>query len=83
MAAAKRTLKPGEMLDGGGGYAVYGLAEKADIAREANFLPLGLAEGIHVTKKILPDGVITYDDVELNENSFLLKLRREQDRTFG
>ena len=82
LAAAKKTLEPGAVLDGGGGYAVYGVAERADIARKENLLPLGLAEGIRVTKKIPPDGVIGYDDVELDEASFLLKLRREQDRVF-
>lgn len=82
LAAAKHTLKPGEMLDGGGGYAVYGVAEKADIAREQNLLPLGLAENIRVVKEIPADGVVSYDDVELNEDSFLLRLRREQDRIF-
>jgi len=82
LAAAKRELKPGDILDGGGGYTVYGLAERAEIAREENCLPLGLAENIKVTGKIPPDGVLTYDDVELNEDSFLLKIRRMQDKTF-
>jgi len=82
LAAAKRTLKPGDILDGGGGYTAYGLAEKADIAREENLLPLGLAENIRVTQEVPPDGVVGYDDVELNEDSFLLKLRRMQDKTF-
>lgn len=82
VTTAKKTLKPGDTLDGGGGYTVYGLAEKADIAREENLLPLGLAEDINVARKIPEDSVITYDDVELNENSFLLKLRRMQDATF-
>jgi predicted homoserine dehydrogenase-like protein len=82
LAAAKKTLKPGDVLDGGGGYAVYGLAERADIARQENLLPLGLAEGIRVVKEVPADGVISYDDVELDEDSFLLKLRREQDRIF-
>jgi len=82
LAAAKKTLNPGDILDGGGGYTVYGLAEKADIARRENLLPLGLAEDIRVIKKIPEDGVLTYDDVELNEDSFLLKLRRKQDKIF-
>jgi len=82
LAAAKRTLKPGDMLDGGGGYTTYGLAEKAGVAREENLLPLGLAENIRVAKEVPPDGVVSYDDVELNEDSFLLKLRRKQDKTF-
>jgi len=82
LAAAKRTLKPGDTLDGGGGYTAYGLAEKAEVARKENLLPLGLAENIRVTRRIPPDGVVSYDDVELNEDSFLLKLRRIQDKTF-
>jgi len=82
LAAAKKTLNPGDVLDGGGGYTLYGVAEKAEIAREENCLPLGLAENIKIVKKIPPDGVLTYDDVELNEDSFLLKLRRVQDKTF-
>ncbi|MFQ6094573.1 MAG: NAD(P)H-dependent oxidoreductase [Candidatus Bathyarchaeia archaeon] len=82
LAAAKKTLKSGDILDGGGGYTAYGLAERADIAREENLLPLGLAEGIRVVKEVPPDGVISYDDVELNEDSFLLKLRRMQDKAF-
>ncbi|MCW3976200.1 MAG: hypothetical protein NWE86_08190, partial [Candidatus Bathyarchaeota archaeon] len=82
VATAKNDLKTGDILDGGGGYTIYGLAEKADIAREENLLPLGLAENIKIVKKIPKDGVITYDDVKLNENSFLLKLRRIQDATF-
>jgi len=82
LAAAKKTLKPGHALDGGGGYAVYGLAERAEIAREENLLPLGLAEGIRVAKEVPADEVISYDDVELDEGSFLLKLRREQDSIF-
>lgn len=83
VAAAKKILKPGDILDGGGGYAMYGLAEKAEIAKEENLLPIGLAEDIRVIRRIPEDGVITYDDVELNEDSFLLKLRRMQDSTYN
>lgn len=82
LAAAKKKLKPGETLDGGGGYSLYGVAEKAEIARKENLLPLGLAEGIRLVKEIPPDGIIRYEDVELNEDSFLLKLRRIQDKNF-
>ena len=37
---AKRDLKQGEVLDGGGGYTVNGLIEKAEIARSEKLLPL-------------------------------------------
>lgn len=51
LAAAKKKLKPGDLLDGGGGYTVYGVAEKAEVAREEGLLPLGLAEGVRVKKE--------------------------------
>jgi len=71
------------MLDGGGGYMVYGLAEKEEIAREENLLPFELAEKIRILERIPKDGIIKYDDVEMNESSFLLKLRRMQDHIYN
>lgn len=82
ITAAKKDLKPGDVLDGSGGYTVYGLAEEADIAKKENLLPLGFADGIQVIREISRDKVITYDDVKLNEESFLSKLRQMQDATF-
>jgi predicted homoserine dehydrogenase-like protein len=82
LAGVKSTLQPGDILDGGGGYTCYGVAEKAEIAREEGFLPLGLAEGIKVVQTVPPHGLLRYEDVELDEDSFLLQQRRIQDRTF-
>jgi predicted homoserine dehydrogenase-like protein len=82
ITTAKRDIEVGETLDGEGGYTVYGLAEDARISREENFLPMGLANGIKVKRKIKADEIVTYDDVELNEGSFALRLRRLQESTF-
>jgi predicted homoserine dehydrogenase-like protein len=81
IAVAKRDLKSGEVLDGSGGYTVNGLCEKATIAREENLLPLGLASDVTLQADVNKGEAITYGDVELNENSFVLKLRRLQDAT--
>jgi predicted homoserine dehydrogenase-like protein len=78
VAAAKKNLKPGTILDGEGGYTVYGIIEKADVARAERLLPVGLTEGAEVFHEIPEDGMITYDDVKLRE-SFTLNLRRLQD----
>jgi len=81
ITVAKRDLKPGEELDGSGGYTVYGLIERAEIARAQNLLPLGLAERVKL-KQAVPQGTaISYDMVDLNEDSFVLNLRRLQDAT--
>ncbi len=81
IAAAKKDLAPGELLDGGGGYAVYGLAADACVSRKAHFLPIGLANGVRVKHRIAADDVLTYDDVDLDEASFSLQLRRMQEST--
>ena len=78
---AKRDLKAGEELDGSGGYTVNGVCEKADAARAENLLPLGLAYGVEMKRGVAQGTALTYDMVELDEDSFVLKLRRQQDAT--
>ncbi len=78
-AVAKRPLRPGNVLDGIGGSAFYSLIDTYDAAREERLLPVGLAKGARVTRPVAPDQPITYDDVELNETSTILDLRRLQD----
>ena len=81
ITVAKRDLKAGEILDGSGGYTVNGLIEKAEIARAENLLPLGLADGTKLKCDVSQGETISYDMVELDEDSFVLKLRRLQDAT--
>ena len=83
VTAAKCSLRPGTVLDGEGGYTVYGLAENAKVARSERLLPMGLAKGARVVRAVAEDAVLSYDDVALDEDSFALKLRRLQDHTFS
>lgn len=81
VTVAKRDLKAGEMLDGGGGYTVLGQSEKAKVAKEEGLLPLGLAGGAVLKEDVKQRAVIGYGMVELQEDSLVLQLRREQDET--
>jgi predicted homoserine dehydrogenase-like protein len=83
IAVAKRDLKPGDELDGGGGYTVYGLAEKYDVARAQNLLPFGFAYSGRVNRPVAIDEALTWDDVDVNRSGFLYELRQEQDRLLG
>ena len=83
ITVAKRHLKQGEILDGGGGYTVNGLIEKAETAHSENLLPLGLAPGAKLKQDLTKGAAITYDMVTLDEDSFILKLRRLQDATLN
>ena len=81
ITVAKRNLKAGEVLDGSGGYTVNGLIERAEIACTENLLPLGLSDGSKLKRDVSQGEAISYDMVELDEDSFVLKLRRLQDAT--
>ena len=79
LTLAKRALQPGERLDEFGGYTFYGAIELAETARALNALPVGLAPGARVRRPVAAGQVITWDDVELDEASVVVKLRRQQD----
>ena len=79
MAVAKRDLQPGEKLDEFGGYTFYGLMDRAEEVRKENALPVGLAIGAEIISKVKDGEIITWEDVKINENSTVVKLRRQQD----
>ena len=79
ITAAKRDLKAGEVLDGGGGYTVVGRCEKATVARAENLLPLGLAGGGVLKVDVARGQAISYAMVDIQADSFVAKLRRMQD----
>lgn len=79
VATAKRNLEPGEMLDGIGGFTVYGVIDAADDAAQYGGLPLGLTGGARVVKKVAAGTPLTYNDVELDETSLIVTLRKLQD----
>ncbi len=78
VAAAKKDLKPGTILDGEGGYTVYGMIETAETAKAEGLVPLGLTQRAEVIHEIPEDGMIRYDNVRLPD-SFTANLWRLQD----
>jgi len=83
MTIAKKNLNDGDILERFGGYTNYGLMELADQARQLNALPVGLSPGARIIRPVKAGQIITWDDVELNEKSTVVKLRREQDIIFA
>jgi predicted homoserine dehydrogenase-like protein len=79
MTVTKRDLMPGERLDDFGGYTFHGVMDRAEVARELNALPVGLAPGAEVVQPVAAGNVLTWDDVKLEEDSIVVKLRRQQD----
>jgi predicted homoserine dehydrogenase-like protein len=83
VATAKRALKPGELLDGEGGYTVVGRLMPAQDSLAQGCLPLGLAHGWKVLKPVAADQPVRWSDVAVDANVSAVKLRREMERVFG
>ncbi|NLB71933.1 MAG: NAD(P)-dependent oxidoreductase [Chloroflexi bacterium] len=77
---AKKDMKAGEYLDGLGAYTVYASFHSYSEAKALNALPIGLVNGKTRLKEDVKKGqLITYQMVDLAEDSYILKLRKEQD----
>ena len=83
VATAKRALKPGELLDGEGGYTVVGRLMPAQDSLAQGCLPLGLAHGWKVLKPIAAGQPVRWSDVAVDANVSAVKLRREMEQAFG
>jgi predicted homoserine dehydrogenase-like protein len=80
VATAKRDLKAGEMLDGEGGYTVYGKLMPASDSLKAGGLPIGLAHKVQLVKGVAAGRPVTWSDVAIDETSEAVKIRREMER---
>ena len=82
VAVAKRDFKPGDMLDGEGGYTVWGKLMPAADSIAQRCLPIGLAHDANVVSSVAKGALIRSDDVELKDSA-ALRLRREMEQLFG
>jgi predicted homoserine dehydrogenase-like protein len=78
VCAAKRPLAAGEVLDGEGGYTVYGIIDDAAAARRERLLPMGLCRGARIARPVPEDGLVRIEDVVLDTSGPLYSLWEEQ-----
>ena len=83
VATAKKDLKVGEMLDGEGGYCVWGKQTPADRSLDDGLLPLGLAHNVKLKRDIATGAAVKWDDVEYDPHDVAVKVRREMEAAFG
>ncbi|MGB2288903.1 MAG: flagellar biosynthesis protein FlgA, partial [Candidatus Puniceispirillaceae bacterium] len=69
-------LPSGSLLDGEGGFTIYGGVRPAADTIQQNLLPLGLANHVKLKRAIRKDQPITIDDVELDAGSAAYKMRQ-------
>lgn len=82
VAIAKRDLRAGEVLDGEGGYTVYGKAIPATRSLANGALPIGLAHRVRLTRPVAAGSSVTYADVAAPTGSRAYDLRREMEQAF-
>ncbi len=81
VATAKRDLKPGDMLDGEGGYTVWGKLLPAATSKRMGGVPLGLAHGVKVIRPVAKGQSLTWDDVAMDTSTHAYQIRREMEAT--
>ena len=83
VSVAKRDIKKGEKFDSIGGEMIFGSLEAKEDQEKGKHLPIGIVtEGAFAKRDIKKGSLLTYDDVALNNNSEIVKLRKIQDDYF-
>ncbi len=83
VATAKRDLAVGEVLDGEGGYTVWGKLLPADRSLRLGGLPLGLAHGIKLLRPVKKGQSLSWADVAIDTSTAAYKLRGEMEGMFA
>lgn len=82
VATAKRDLQAGEVLDGEGGFTVYGKLLPARESLALGGLPLGLAHGVKLLRPVPAGRPVGWDDVAFDPNATAVRFRREMEAVF-
>jgi predicted homoserine dehydrogenase-like protein len=83
VATAKRSLKAGEVLDGEGGFCVWGKQVPAERSLAEGLLPLGLAHDVPLSRNIAEGECLKWSDVRCDESNLAIKTRREMEAAFS
>jgi predicted homoserine dehydrogenase-like protein len=83
VATAKRDLKAGEMLDGEGGFCVWGKQTPAKMSLKEGYLPLGLAHKVRLNRDVATGSRLRWSDVDYDPKDATVMFRREMESEFA
>ncbi|MBC7942297.1 MAG: flagellar biosynthesis protein FlgA [Chitinophagaceae bacterium] len=83
VATAKRDLQPGDLLDGEGGFTVWGKLQPASASRAMGGLPLGLAHDVRVLRPVAKGQCLTWADVAVDTRTHAYRVRKEMEAEFA
>ena len=83
VATAKRDLKPGDLLDGEGGYTVWGKLLPAARSAAIGGLPLGLAHAVRVVRPVAKGESLSWADVAMDTGTNAYRTRKAMEAMFA
>ncbi len=83
VATAKRDLAPGDLLDGEGGYTVWGKLLPAATSMQLGALPLGLAHDVKVVRPVRKGQSLSWADVAVDTGTRAWQIRQEMEALFA
>jgi predicted homoserine dehydrogenase-like protein len=83
VAVAKRALRKGEILDGEGGFTVWGRQTPAEVSLNEGYLPLGVASDVKLNSDIAEGQPLRWSDAAIDPNATAVRVRREMEETFA
>jgi predicted homoserine dehydrogenase-like protein len=83
VAVAKKDLSAGKVLDGEGGFCVWGKLFPAQKSRALKGLPIGLAHHVKMKRDVKQDTTLTWEDVEMDDGALEVVFRREMEAAFS
>ena len=83
VATAKRDLRAGEVLDGEGGYTVWGKLLPAETSVRMGGVPLGLAHDVKLVRPVKKGQSLSWADVAMDTSTDAYKVRQEMEGLFA
>ena len=83
VATAKRALREGELLDGEGGFTVFGKLMPAAASVAGGYLPLGLAHRVRLRSSVAVGQPVRWSDVDVDVRSQAVMFRREMEASLS
>ncbi|MDU3131812.1 MAG: Gfo/Idh/MocA family oxidoreductase [Bradyrhizobium sp.] len=83
VAVAKKTRRAGEMLDGEGGYTVWGKVLPAATSLQLGALPIGLAHRVKLTRDVAHGEVLRWSDVAIDTADETVSVRKQMEAVFA
>ena len=83
VATAKRDMVAGELLDGEGGFTVWGKLLPAAKSLRMGGLPLGLAHNVKLLRPVTKGQSLSWSDVAMDTTTEAYKVRKEMEAKFA